>query len=134
MLFPIIKIRENCGETNIEHIVGTNSHDCLYIENNAIHYLDIQGMVGTQYPEESGMYFKGKEDGYSFSGRPEIEFMTLEEIIELATQNIKEQTESTIKLYEAIKKYDEEKAQCQKQLEDCKEKTGISSDSSGKLY
>lgn len=131
MLFPIIKIKEG----DREHIVGTNSHDCLYIENNAIHYLNVQCMAGTQYPDESGMYFKGNEDvEYSFSSRPEIEFMSLEEIIELSTKNMKEQTESTIKVYEAIKKHEEEKAKCEKALNDCRERTGITSDSSGKLY
>ena len=83
MLFPIIKIKTEYGE----QIVGTNSHDCLYIENNAIHYLDAQCMTGTQYPTESGMYFVGEDKEYSISCRPEIEFVTLEEIIKIAKEN-----------------------------------------------
>ena len=76
MVFPVIKVKREDGE----HIVGTNSHDCLYIENNAIHYLNTQCMAGTSYPEESGMYFVAKEEGWNISGRPEVEFLTLEEI------------------------------------------------------
>lgn len=135
MVFPIIKINEESCGVIMKHIVGTNSHDCLYIENNAIHYLNTRSMVGTEYPEESGMYFAGKENNeYSFSGKPEIEFMSLEEIIELATKNMKEQTESTIRFYEVMKKYNDEKEKCKKRLDDCRERTGIISDSSGNLY
>lgn len=128
MKFPIIRIKEG----DKEHIVGTNSHDCLYIDNNTIHYLDVQSSVGTQYPEESGMYFKGEED--KFTAHPEVEFLSLEKIIELATKNMKEQTEETISFYQAVKKYEDEKAKCQKKLDDCKKETGVTWDSSGKLF
>ena len=73
MLFPVIKIREKTGDEETVHIVGTNSHDRLYIENNAIHYLDIQCMSGTQHPNESGMRLQGVETEYSITGYPEIE-------------------------------------------------------------
>lgn len=130
MLFPIIKIKDG----DREHIVGTNSHDVLYIDNNSIHYLNAQCMMGTRYPDESGMCFVGVDEEYSISCRPEIEFLELEDIIELARKNIKEQTESTIKMYDSVKKYLDEKAKCQQKLDDCKQRTGIASDSSGKLY
>jgi len=135
MKFPIIKIKEESCGVVMERIVGANSHDCLYIKDNAIHYLDLKSMVGTEYPEESGMHFAGKEDDEcAFTGEPYIEFMSLEEIIELAAKNMKEQTESTIRFYEATKKYSEEKEKCKKRLDDCRKRTGIVSDSSGKLY
>ena len=114
MKFPLIKIKclQNDG-SQFTRIVGTNSHDCLYVENNAIHYLDIQSVVSTQYPEESGFYFDGKYDpDYSFSDKPEIEFLTVEEVIELAMKNMIQQTESSIKLHKLIKKYFEEKERC----------------------
>lgn len=45
MKVPVIKVNGR--------IVGTNSHDCLYIKNNAIHYMNIQCMCGSEnYPEE----------------------------------------------------------------------------------
>lgn len=130
MLFPIIRIKREDGE----HIVGTNSHDCLYIENNAIHYLNTQCMVGTQYPDESGMYFKAEDSEFSISGSPEIEFMSLEEIIKLATKNMKAQTEETIRVRKAIKKHMEEKEKCRKKLEKCGKETWIFRDTGGNLY
>lgn len=134
MIFPIIKIKEKRGDKEYVHIVGTNSHDCLYIENNAIHYLNIQGMVGTRFPDESGMYFDGVENDYSYSGRPEIEFVTIEELVEIAINNIREQTESTIKVYDELAKYLEKRKDCEQKLDDCKKRTGIFGDTSGNLY
>ena len=130
MLFPVIKIKDNYGE----HIVGTNSHDCLYIENNAIHYLTSQSMVGTMYPEESGMYFVGEEKEYSISGNPEIEFVTLEELIEIATKNLEKDTEATIRLNNWTKAYFEKKKECAEKLEQSKKETGVISNSCGMLF
>ena len=113
MLFPIIKVREG----NRVHIVGTNSHDCLYIKNNAIHFLDIKGMVGTEYPEESGMYFCGKsDDEYSFSGRPEIEFVSLEELFKIATENMNQQTEEKIMADKMFSEFRKKREECERQI------------------
>lgn len=131
MLFPIIKIKEN----GITHIVGTNSHDCLYIHDNAIHYLNVQGMVGTEFPDESGMYFDGTDKGESsMSGLPEIEFVTLEELIKLSTQNMVEQTENTVYRNRLLAEYFKKKEECEKKLEESAEETGIEFDTSGDLY
>ena len=131
MLFPIIKVKENGSE----HIVGTNSHDCLYIQNNAIHYLNTQGMVGTEFPDESGMYFAGMDKGeYSISGYPEIEFLTLEEVIELATKNLVEQTEDTVRLNRLLAEHLKKKKECEKELKESAKETGITFDTSGALY
>ena len=102
MLFPVIKIKDNYGE----HIVGTNSHDCLYIENNAIHYLTSQGMAGT----------------------------ILEELIEIATKNLEKDTEATIKINNWTKAYLEKKKECAEKLEQNKKETGVVSNSSGRLF
>lgn len=137
MLFPVIKIREKTGDEETVHIVGTNSHDRLYIENNAIHYLDIQCMSGTQHPNKSGMRFHGVETEYSITGYPEIEFVTLEELIDIATQSMKEQTQATINTYEMTRKYLDylaEQERCKNALDECKGKTGINSDTSGNLF
>lgn len=107
MLFPVIKIKEG----DRVHIVGTNSHDELIIQNNAIHYLNLQSMVGTRYPEESGMYFVEKKPE-EFEVYPTVEMVTIEELIELATQNMKEQTEASLKLHESFEKYLKEKGIC----------------------
>lgn len=131
MLFPIIKVRE--GEK--VHIVGTNSHDCLYIENNAIHFLNIKGMTGTEFPEESGMYFEGKsDDEYSFSGSREIEFVTLEELIKIATENMEQQTEEKIQADKLFAEFMERREECEKKRIKSEKDNGISWDLSGRLY
>ncbi len=131
MLFPVIKIREG----NRVHIVGTNSHDCLYIKNNAIHFLDIKGMVGTEYPEESGMYFEGKYDGeYSFSGKPEIEFVTLEELFQIAVENMERQTERKLMADKMFSDFMKKREECERKINKSQKESGVSWDSSGRLY
>lgn len=128
MRFPIIKIRDNCVPERKERIVGANNHDCLYIDDNgAIQYLNTQYMCGTLYPEE-GYSFVGVDIGeYSIPMRPEIEFLTLEQIIELAKNNMTKSVEATIKSYYALK--EREKAR----LDKCKQETGITFDTGGSL-
>lgn len=110
MLFPVIKIKEG----DRVHIVGTNSHDELIIENNAIHYLNIQSMVGTQYPDESGMYFLEKEpDEYDLCPWATVEMVPIEELIKIAEENMVQQTESSLKLHESLKRYLAAKAECE---------------------
>lgn len=113
MLFPLIKIKEKLGGKEYTHIVGTNSHDELIIQNNAIHYLNTQCMAGTQYPEESGMYFVEKEtDEYDLCPYATVEMVKIEELISIAEQNMKDQTEASLRLHESFKKYLEAKAKC----------------------
>lgn len=131
MLFPIIKVREG----DRVHIVGTNSHDCLYIENNAIHFLDVKGMVGTEFPEESGMYFEGKpDDEYSFSGRPEIEFVTLDELFKIATENMERQTEEKLRADKIFAEFLNKRKECEQKINESQKENGISWDSSGRTY
>jgi len=49
---------------------------------------------------------------------PEIEFVTVEELIEIALQQMKDGTEAKLKLHATVKKYLEEKGICQKKLEE----------------
>ena len=44
MLIPVIKIKETSGADETAHIIGTDSHDKLYIKNNAIHYINLQNL------------------------------------------------------------------------------------------
>jgi len=118
MLVPVIKIKQKCGDKEYTHIVGTNSHDELIIENNAIHYLNLQGVVGTQYPEESGMYFEGIEpEKGSLSPYVTVEMVTVEEFIKIAEENMKEQTEASIKMHKAFRHYLSERGKCQEKLD-----------------
>lgn len=102
MRIPIIRIKDG----DYSHIVGTNSHDYLYIENNAIHYLNMQCMEGTRYGE---IKFEGIESEYSITGRPMIEMVTVEEFIEMAIKNCEEYAESELQLQEFLEKYLEAK-------------------------
>lgn len=131
MLFPLIKIRETYpdGRTR-EHIVGTNSHDQLEIENGAIYYTNIQGMVGTMFPEESGMEFVPDKDASELCGYEVVEMVTLEELIEIATKNAIDQTEKSIKAHELYRKH-------LKTIKECEEKRREDDDivdTSGRLF
>ena len=104
MLFPIIKVRDN--DTEHEHIVGTDRHDSLYIdeETGGIHYLNLQCMEGTQK-------FDGKSE-YEFVGIKDedmpyvtIEFVTFERLIEIYKQNISMSCEHERQIRDMIKKY-----------------------------
>lgn len=118
MLIPIIKVKDR----DSIHIVGTNSHDTLYIDEatGGIHYLDLQCFEGTKkYDGESTMEFVPKEleesDVY-----PQIEFVTLEELIKIATENMCKQTEEQIGLHKVIEEtmsiYLKAKAECEDKL------------------
>lgn len=118
MLFPIIKVKDN--SSNREHIIGTNSHDQLYVDqkNGGLQYINLQCSEGTRV-------FKG-EQTFSFMGRVSgeydeeliVEFVTIEQLIEIAIQNMKEQTENKLELDNMIVKYFEEKEESNEKLKD----------------
>lgn len=70
MLFPIIKVKDN--DTGHEHIVGTNSHDTLLINDGKITYYNLQNGEGSEYGTYS---FLGVEDDFSLR----VEFVSYEE-------------------------------------------------------
>ena len=103
MRIPIIRIKDG----DYSRIAGTNIHDCLYIENNAIHYLNLQCMEGTRYGE---MKFEGVETSeWSSIYSPTVEMVTVEEFIEMAIKNCEEYAESELQLQEFLEKYLEAK-------------------------
>lgn len=116
MLFPIIKVKDNnCAH---EHIVGTNRHDQLYVdhENGGLQYLNMQCLEGTSVNEGEQSYsFMGKNTSLH-NEKLEIEFVTIEQLIEIAIQNMKEQTENKIQLDNMIVKYFEEKEESLEKL------------------
>ena len=78
MQFPIIKVR-NKSSQGCKHIVGTNSHDLLMLdENGNIKYHNMQCCEGT-----------GEDGAYEFVGEKDemygttIEFVTLDELVEI---------------------------------------------------
>ncbi len=127
MLVPIIKINDN-GRIRI---VGTNSHDVLFVDENTggIQYLNMQCMEGTRkHSGKAEMSFVTKEleewDVY-----PMIEMITVEKLIEIATKNMIEQTEASLRLHECVKKFFEAKDICEE-----KRKNDDIKDTSGMLF
>lgn len=129
MLFPIIRVKEG----DHIHIVGSNSHDTLFIDENTggIQYLNLQGMDGTRkHNGKSTMEFvpKPMEEWEVY---PQIEFVTIEELIKLATENMIQQTEEQLSLHKIIEetmgKYLKVKTECVEKL-----KNDIIIDSSGR--
>lgn len=105
MLFPIIRIKDNAKSGSKDRIVGTNSHDHLYIKNNAIHYLNVQCRVGTE-DEGKGFSFVTHDDTplkYTYAVAPQVEWATLDEIIDMEMERIEETTKNKIELYRMLK-------------------------------
>jgi len=73
MKFPIIKVRDKL--TGHEHIVGTDSHDTLFIdkETGGIHYYNLQNGEGTRGDYE----FVGVDTEYDPD--TQIEFVTVDQ-------------------------------------------------------
>ena len=108
MLFPVIKVKDNYNGT--WHILGTNSHDSLYIdaETGGIHYLNLQCCAGTKkFQGKSDYEFVGEEIEYS--GEPIIEFLTFDELAELCIKQTKMFCENEKKLRAIVKKVFEER-------------------------
>lgn len=112
MMIPIIKVKDG----DYEHIVGTNSHDVLYVddESGGIQYLNVQCCEGTKkYDGKQTMQFVG-EAGY-FEDM-QVQFVTIEELVGLAIKNMKDGTEMKLKMHQMMKAYLREKAECQEKL------------------
>lgn len=108
MLFPIIKVRDSYD--GLEHIVGINSHDSLYIdaETGGIHYLNLQCCEGTRkFNRKSAYDFAGKKIEYSCE--PIIEFLTFDELAELCIKETRTNCEDEKKLRAIVKKVFEER-------------------------
>jgi hypothetical protein len=86
-------------------------------------------MVGTQY-EDEGYSFVTEDDTpneYTFAYAPQVEWMTLDQIIDLEMERIEETTKHKIELYKALK------AKWDKELEETKKETGIGYDTGGAI-
>lgn len=101
MLYPVIRVKDTDGR---EHIVGEDIHDTLYIDGNgAIRYMNAHCCAGTGFPEEGYCFVgAGGTDENSLSGRPEIEFVTLEQLIEMESEELRARVRHWEKLREHI--------------------------------
>lgn len=114
MLFPIIRIKDG----GYGHIVGTNSHDMLFIKDNAIHYLSQQSMASTTHPED-GVTFDGQPaDEDDLLSYPTVEMVTFEELVKIAEETMKEQTEAKLRLHESVREYLKAREICLEKLKD----------------
>lgn len=128
MLFPIIKVKSKGSDRS--HIVGTNSHDVLYVEEDgSLHYLNVQCMVGTKDGEFAFDAEVPPDDmiDYTFTGRPEIEFVDFDALLSMMTDHLNEAMKAKIESYRVLRKHWDE------ELEKAKSETGIKGDTSGLL-
>lgn len=117
MRIPIIKVKDG----KYEHIVGTNSHDVLYVDEQSggIQYMNMQSCEGTKrFGRESSVCFVGEPMEECDVFGPEIEFVTVEELIEIALQQMREGTENKLLLHKLVGTYLKEKEIYQKKLEE----------------
>jgi len=85
--FPIIIVRDN--DTGKEHIVGTDHHDSLWIdeETGGIHYLNLQCCEGTtKYDGKSTFEFVGVESDFLYQS--EIRFVTFAELMRIYNRSL----------------------------------------------
>ncbi|MEG0157530.1 MAG: hypothetical protein RR626_09595 [Anaerovoracaceae bacterium] len=94
MLFPIIKIKDGDSEPRI---VGTNTHDCLYVDEKTrgIHYLNRQCFGSTEY-EEEGIEFVPEPQGLNYDF-PEIEMVDFEQLTEIYLENADDEIKEIMK-------------------------------------
>lgn len=87
MRIPIIKVRSEDGH---EHIVGENQHDLLYVdENGALQYANSHCGEGTKHGTYTFVGVTAKDDEYSVTGKPEIEFVTINRLIDMESERLK---------------------------------------------
>lgn len=104
MRFAIIKVRDNAGGR--EHILGTNSHDMLEIdeETGGLQYQNMQCCEGTtKFDGVSTYNFVGKIDEFTPWGR--IEFVDFDELLEIYKQNVVVSCENERKMRDMMKKF-----------------------------
>lgn len=133
MLVPIIKVRSRAygsGNSN-EHIVGSDSHDMLFIddETGGIHYLNLQN------EETSQKAFHGKPRryyAYEFVGQEsfctpgmEIQFVDIEDFIKMAIDQMQNDAEKKEQLMMSLKKVKNTKKECNERIKSARYQTGI---------
>lgn len=108
MLFPIIRVIDNDSQSKEPHIVGTNSHDLLEIDEKTggIHYLNLQCSEGTRiYDGKSTFSFSGVEDDYWGT---RIEMVSFERLCEIYLEQTKVGCEQEKNLREFFRTIDEQ--------------------------
>ena len=126
---PIIKVKD-LGDFGTAHIVGTDPHDSLYIDNftGGIHYHNIQCCASTQKVFHDG---EDPDYGFVFDAREgyfhdaEIEFITPEQLFEMIIKTLHTQSEENTKLLELHHKYLEAANAQHEKVKKAEEKFGL---------
>lgn len=108
MLFPVIRVIDNDSTVKDPHIVGTNSHDFLTIDEKTggIQYLNLQCCESTTiYNGHSTFSFSGVRDDYF---GPHIEMVSFEQLCEIYLAQTRNDVEREVKLREFMKKINTE--------------------------
>lgn len=108
MLFPIIWVVDNDSQRKTPHLVGTNSHDLLKIdeESGGIQYENIQCCEGTKkYDGKSTFSFSGVNDDY---WGPSIEMVTFERLCKIYLEQTRMSAEQEKRHNDVLKKIMEE--------------------------
>ncbi len=99
MRFPLIKVKRG----DAVRIVGSNSHDflCIDEETGGLQYTDLQSLAGTEKHNGSAClnFVPNEQDEIDAFMGPTVEMVSLEELIEIATQNLVDMTENQIKMF-----------------------------------
>ena len=100
MKIPIIRVKDR--STGRIHIVGTDSHDHLHLWHGLFSYYNLQNGCGTGMDRECEYeFFTDTKDHH---GLPEVEMVSIEEFIEIYTNEIKNEKERQMKREELFKK------------------------------
>lgn len=123
---PIIRVK-SVGEESNSHIVGTDSHDSLYIDkySGGIHYHNIQCCASTQKIFDDG---NDPDYGFEFQGvegyfhEVEVEFVTPEKLLEIIIETIQVQADQKVKLLELLQYYHNTSTEEAEKIEEAEEK------------
>ncbi|MBU9738867.1 hypothetical protein [Diplocloster agilis] len=106
MLFPLIKIKDLAVLKNRpERVVGTNTHDSLYIdkESGGIQYLNLQCCEGTKKYGNSPVSYQFSGENNEYSPYCEITFVTFEQLCEVYLEETRKGCEAEKAIRNLIK-------------------------------
>lgn len=106
MLFPLIKVK-NIGvlKSQPEHVVGTNTHDSLYVDEvtGGLQYLNLQNCEGTGKYGNSSESYQFSAESNEYSPYFEIAFITFEELCEIYLSETRKSCEAEKEIRDLIK-------------------------------
>lgn len=116
MMFPVIRIKDK--HSGRVHIVGTDSHDTLYVGNDGqLHYSNLQNGDGSGADDRYGYIFDGEEN--EWEPYPSVEFVSMDGLLKIIKEQAKlsAQQERELRKFmrDAWKDHDDEVEQSRKE-------------------